>query len=64
MEVVKIIKFIKISDFIAIQKKLTLTPLKHLQIFWEIHGKSLYQALLSMKQLYQNIPLFVDNALA
>ena len=57
-------KLIKVFDFIVIQKKLTLTPLeKHLKIFWEIHGKSLYQVLLSMKLLYQNIPLFADNVL-
>ena len=36
---------------------------KRLQIFWEIHGKSLYQVLLTIKLLCQNIPLFVDNVL-
>ena len=57
-------KLIKVFDFIVIQKKLTLTPSeKHLKIFWEIHGKSLYQVLLSMKLLYQNFPLFADNVL-
>ena len=40
----------KISDFILIQKKLTLITLKNAvqEIIWEIQGKSLYLFLLSM----------------
>ena len=50
--------------FYCNSEKADFNPLeKHLKIFWEIHGKSLYQVLLSMKLLYQNIPLFVDNVL-
>ena len=32
-------------------------------MFWEIQGKSLYRVLLSMKLLYQNISLCMDNVL-
>ena len=66
MEMVKRGTLTKISDFIVIQKKLTLTTLKkkQLQISWEIHRKPLYRVPLFMKLLYQNIILCVDNVVA
>ena len=36
---------------------------KQWQISWEIQGKPLYRVLLSMKLLYQNTILRVDNVL-